>query len=95
MNALKNWLTIVLALFSLVVSGYVGYSNNDKATAVKVASLETQQVNDQATLKRLEDKIDKLDTKTDTQFDSLRSLILQYNQRREGWTYTPPRNSSK
>lgn len=88
-SPVKNWvLPVGLALFSLAVSAYTSYSNNDKAIAVQVSTLENQQKYNDETLKRIEMKIDRLDAKTDAGLESLRTQLNQ--QRRDGWYYVPP-----
>lgn len=56
---------ILLALLSLVVSGYVGYSNNDKAVAVEIATLKTQRSGDKEQLDRIERTVNRLENKVD------------------------------
>ena len=51
---------IAIALISLIISGYVGYSNDTKAIAVRVKGIEVQQQNDGSRLERIENKLDRL-----------------------------------
>lgn len=56
----KEWFVVALAIFSLAVSSFVGYSNNDKAISERVSVVETQQRNDGARLERIERKLDSV-----------------------------------
>lgn len=68
-DSTKLLVTIILALLSLVVSAWNGYSRNDKANAVEIAKLQTQQKNDQDAIVRVEVKVDKVDGKIDRVID--------------------------
>lgn len=57
--------TIVIALLSLVLSAYAGYSHNDKEITSRVVAVETQQKNDHDAINRVEGKVDKVDGKLD------------------------------
>ncbi len=98
------YLTVALALFSLVISGTSTYCNNNKETASKVAVLETQTDYTKAALQamaesqlRIESKLERMDDKAERNLQTLREQVnaLQSSQRREGWTYTPPKNAAK
>lgn len=57
----RDWiLPIVIALLSLAVSAYAGYSHNDKELAQRISVVETQQKNDGKGLERIENKVDRL-----------------------------------
>lgn len=51
---------ILIALLSLVLSAYSGYSHNDKQIEHRLSVVETQQQNDGPRLERMENKLDKL-----------------------------------
>lgn len=51
---------IIIALLSLALSAYAGYSHNDKDISNRVTAIETQQKNDGATIQRVESKVDQL-----------------------------------
>ena len=51
---------VLLVVASLVLSGYVAYTNNDKAITGRVIAVETQQKNDGSRLERIEAKLDRL-----------------------------------
>jgi peptidoglycan hydrolase CwlO-like protein len=65
----RDWLpifaAILLALFSLSVSGWAAYSSNDKANVQRIQAVETQQKNDGNRLDRIENKIGQVDEKID------------------------------
>jgi hypothetical protein len=57
----RDWLLpLAMAGLSLVVSGWVNYSSNDKITIGRVVAVETQQKNDGQRLERIENKLDKI-----------------------------------
>ena len=58
-------LPVVLALFSLAVSGWASYTNNDKELASRITAVETQQKNDSKGLDRIESKVEKIESKID------------------------------
>lgn len=51
---------VVIALLSLIVSGYASYSHNDKEISNRVTAVEVQQRNDTDGIKRVEGKVDRL-----------------------------------
>lgn len=59
-NAAQIVVAIALALLSLVVSAYSGYTHDDKKTGERITAVETQQLNDGRRLERIEDKVDKV-----------------------------------
>jgi hypothetical protein len=54
------FLPIAIALVSLAVSAYAGYSVNDKSIAQRITAVEVQQSNDKDRLVRIENKLDEL-----------------------------------
>ena len=66
------WLPVVIALLSLIISGYVGYSANNKDVTGRLATLEAYRENDSPRLSRIEAKVDQVDDK----IDALKNLIL-------------------
>jgi hypothetical protein len=54
------WLPIALAAFSMVVSGYVGYTSNDKEIVQRVSKIEARDEERGPRLERIENKIDRL-----------------------------------
>ena len=66
------WLPILIALLSLVISGYVGYSANNQDVTGRLATLEAHRENDSPRLSRIEAKVDAVDDKV----DALKNLIL-------------------
>lgn len=59
-SALALLLPVIIALVSLFVSAFVGYSNNNTVIAERMKAVETQQANDRETLKRIEQKVDRV-----------------------------------
>jgi hypothetical protein len=56
-----TWLiAVMMGLLGWIVSGYVGYTNNDKIVAARITALETHREDDSARLQRLEAKLDTL-----------------------------------
>lgn len=55
-----NWWIVALAVLSILISGYVGYQNNDKTLSVHVATLQAQEDDRSARLDRMETKLDTL-----------------------------------
>lgn len=51
---------IILAVISMVLSGYITYNNNDKSIASRLSVVETNRENDVERLNRIEMKIDRL-----------------------------------
>lgn len=51
---------VLLALLSLLVSGWVGYGHQHEDTAVRISVLETQRKDDHDRLERIEIKVDEL-----------------------------------
>lgn len=63
-NEMLRWLLpVLLALFSLGISGFLGYNNTDKEMSLKIKGIEVQQTNDDERLGRIEMKLDRLDDK--------------------------------
>jgi hypothetical protein len=56
----EAYVAIVIALLSLFLSAFVGYSHNDRDISNRVSVIETQQKNDGATIQRVESKVDRL-----------------------------------
>lgn len=56
---------IIIAIVSALLSGWVGYSHNDKEISNRVVAVETQQKNDHEGITRVEGKVDKVDSKVD------------------------------
>jgi len=54
------WVTIVIALLSLVMSGYNGYNNNDRANVQRITAVEAKQTNSDQRLDRIENKLDQI-----------------------------------
>lgn len=51
---------LIIALLSLLASGFVSYSHNDKAISERVSKLEAHRDDDKEQLNRLESKVDSL-----------------------------------
>lgn len=51
---------IILALVSLIGTGYVEYTHTDRETVQRVSALETHKTDTDRRLDRIEEKIDKL-----------------------------------
>lgn len=56
---------VILALGSLLLSGYAAYSHNDKEISNRVTAVETQQKNDHEGIQRVETQLEKVDGKID------------------------------
>lgn len=56
----KPFLGVLLAVVSLLISGFLGYTNSDKAVASRITAVETQQENDNRRLDRIENKVDAI-----------------------------------
>lgn len=59
-SLLDLWVPILLALFSLAVSSYVGYTHERENTNGAVVILQTQQKNDHERLERIEQMVSKI-----------------------------------
>ena len=55
------WLPIALAIVSLTVSGYLGYSRNDKAIAERVVKVETLVDTIGPRLDKIDGKLERVD----------------------------------
>jgi hypothetical protein len=51
---------ILIALLSMLVSAFTGYSHNDKDIASRISVVETQQKGDHEGIQRVETKVDRL-----------------------------------
>lgn len=56
---------MIPVLITLGVSGWVGYSHNDKEITNRVTAVETQQKADDKRLERIEVAVDRVDQKVD------------------------------
>jgi hypothetical protein len=65
----SHLVAIVMAILSLMVSGFVGYSHNDKDLAQRVTAVETQQKNDHEGINRVDESIHRVDAKVDKLLD--------------------------
>ena len=74
-------LAVVLALLSLVVSAFTGYTSNDRATGERVTHVETQQENDGKRLDRMELKIDRTNEKLDEANRKLSEVVSAIQSR--------------
>jgi hypothetical protein len=65
----RDWapilVTVIIAGFSLIVSGFTAYTRNDSQTTSRISVVETQQQNDASRLNRIELKLDQVDAKLD------------------------------
>jgi len=59
-NSRTLFVTILLALGSLLVSGLVGYAQDNSALLQRLRAVEIQQENDKYRLERIELKVDRL-----------------------------------
>lgn len=60
------WLPVVLAAgLTAVGSGIAGYFHNDKELTARVTAVEIQQQNDSSSIHRVEQKVDRVDSKLD------------------------------
>jgi hypothetical protein len=57
--------TVIIAIVSLLLSAYIGYSHNDKDISNRMVTVETQQKNDEQALIRIENQVDKTNLKID------------------------------
>lgn len=59
--AANTWvISIVIALISLIVSGYTGYSKNDKSVAQRITAVEIKEQDTASRLERMDTKLDTL-----------------------------------
>lgn len=56
---------VILALLSLVVAGFSGYSHNDKDLTSRIVKVETRQDGMDRSLDRVESKLDEVNRKVD------------------------------
>lgn len=56
----KTYVPVIIAIASLMISGFLGYTNTDKAVASRITAVETQQRNDTGRLDRIENKVDEV-----------------------------------
>lgn len=61
----ESIVTIIIAIGSLLLSGYVSYSHNDKDITSRIVKVETKQEATDENAKRMENKIDNVDHKLD------------------------------
>lgn len=73
-----SWLVpVLIALSSLVVSGWVGYGSNDKDMSNRVTAVEVQQENDGKHLEHIEQRFDKQDEKLDRLNDNVLQILRE------------------
>lgn len=60
----RDWAPILvpvgIALLSLVISAWTGYTSSDKELNRRITTVETQQKNDGSRLERIENKVDRI-----------------------------------
>lgn len=54
------WLPIAIAAFSLLITGYVGFTRSDRDVIQRLSVVEAHSTETTQRLDRMEDKIDKL-----------------------------------
>lgn len=57
--------SLIVALLSLALSAFVGYTRTDRETAARITAVEVQQKNDHDGIGRVENKVDELNRKVD------------------------------
>lgn len=65
------WLTLLLALGSLLMSGFNTYARSDKELSIRISVVESLQQSDRTSILRVEGKVDKVDSKVDRISDYL------------------------
>ena len=93
-NHLDWMIPFVVAFISLVISGYVGYSGNDKEVVQRLAVVETTvtttKIQRDAEYLALTQRLDRVQNSADKLNDKL-DVLLQS----PGWRYLPPTPAKK
>ena len=64
-NNFAEWMAALAAVGALIAAGFGAYTHNDKELTNRTTAVEVQQRNDGSSLKRIEDKVDRLDEKVE------------------------------